>query len=598
MNRFPFINRVIVILAASLIVTALQSCREKEAGSEEKRDAHVVAPGDPVPVLKKPASTSKKVNIRGVVKNAVEISEQSPVNIMHGKGQGSTFKFSAGVVAGHAPGPVVFSVESDEMVLTRLIVNPESETGWVEASVEVGSATDSLTISCDHPGRGAYLANPRFITNARELPPLYFILIDALRADALGAYGSDSGASPNLDRFAREGAVFERAHTSAPFTLTSVASIFTGMYPWQHRVLFAKDAGLVMHEDVPSLIEELRDAGYHTALFSGTYFFLSRNGLGKGFDHIDEVCAPLFFRKAADCLTPRVEEWVKRHADEPVFVYVHYVDPHAPYYAPDKFREKYVKGMEKPGHDDVALGQIEQFGRNREWWQFYRSPSAFDIRYLRQLYKGEVNYMDDRAGGLIASIRYAYEGRPHKPAILVTADHGEAFFEHGNMDHVADLHEPVMRVPLLLDGPGIPASVRVKGQARTMDFIPTLMDMASLEVPDWTSGRSLLPLLKGGDLSPAPAGALHFIKGRPEYAIVLWPWKILARPEDDEYELFNLEDDPAEENDLSEVEAEKLEALRGVLGDLLEKSTAATKSPDRMDPETRKRLDALGYIDD
>lgn len=562
-----------------------------DKGPRGDRPWHVVAPGDPIPMIQGSVEPLK-VNIRGVTKNAVPVTRDNPVELSL-PGDARELGFSLGAVSGFAPGPVTFTVTNGSTVLAMEKVDPGSEAGWVWVRVRTGGAA-LVSVTCDHLGEGAYLAHPRLIAAGEEGrgPDVFFILVDALRADALGAYGAKGNPSPHVDALAGSGARFERAYTASPFTLTSLASIFTGQYPWQHRVLFSKEAGLVFSEKVPTLVEEFQRAGYHTAAFAGTYFLLTRNGYAKGFDHFDETCTPSFFRDSAECLNQRVIPWIEEHRDEPVFVYIHYVDTHAPYYAPEPFRHRYAGGLEKPRHSDVALGEIEQFGNNRKWYQFCRSPSPSDLEYLRGLYQGEVAYVDSKIGELLGKLR------PGRTLMLLTADHGEAFFEHGAMDHVADLHDPVMRVPLILSGPGVPRAMVSDAVARTVDMLPTLMDLAGIPPPADIPGRSLTPVLRGEALPTAPAPAIHFLKGKAEHALVVWPWKLFSGPaRKGAPALYRLDLDPGELKDFARERPPQLEAITRILTDLQEMEPAAPGVPVRpVDEQTIKRLEALGYV--
>lgn len=555
----------------------------------------VTGPGDPIAGLLEPGSHPvKKINIRGVVKNSVEVRADKPVRLQL-PNNAVGVAFGAGVAPGTA-GPVKFKILAGETVIKEIEIAQDSQDKWKEASVKwSGQRRKEITIETDLSGPGAFVAHPRPLVPSPQKTSVFFILIDALRADGLGAYGAGGNPSPNIDGLARNGTVFSKAYTSAPFTLTSTASIFTGLFPWQHRVLFKEGAGLRLADTVPTLVERFRAAGYHTAAFSGTYFLFSSNGLAREFDHFDETCAPKFFGDSAGCLNQRVTAWLSEHAQEPVFVYIHYIDPHAPYYAPEPLKHHFTKGLKKPKHEDVAMGEIEQFGEHRKWHQFYRSPSVSDLKYLRGLYQGEVAYVDARIGELLERIdKLNFKD----PLILITSDHGEAFYEHHELDHVRSLHEPVMRVPLIIKGARVPRGKAIKEPARTIDMIPTLLHLCQIKPPTDIPGRSLVPLLVGRTLPPAPAAAVHFLDGKEEYAMVFWPWKLFHRPESGRSILYRLDEDPGETNDLAEGHPAELKAMT----DLLE-HTLSLQPPDPgkappIDKETLERLKALGYIGD
>ncbi|MFO8055689.1 MAG: sulfatase [bacterium] len=551
-------------------------------------------PGDSISALFHPdRHRPRKININGVVKNAVALDD--PVRLRPCREEES-LQAALGMVPGSTDRPVEFRLSCGDRT-EKFEVDPKSSEGWKHVSPSMCPCESGVRVSAGLDKPGAFLAHPSF-----EKPGpgrlVAFIIIDALRADDLGVYGRKPSPSPELDKLARRGTVFQRAYTASPFTLTSVASIFTGLFPWQHNVMFTEKEGLVLADSVPKLVERFHKAGYHTAAFSGTYFLMSRNGYAEGFDHFDEACASSFFRESADCLNRRIIPWIKRHRNQDVFLYIHYIDPHAPYYPPEAFRKRHVGNMEKPFFEDVAVGEIGQFGSHRAWYQFWRSPSDYDLEYLRALYRAEIEYVDDRVGKLISELeqsRQASGNGSGKSVYLVTADHGEAFYEHEVMDHVADLHEPVMRVPLIMFGHGVPKGMTVTEQVRTIDFMPSLLEIEGLESPDQVPGRSMVPLLEGRGGEARPAAAVHFLGMEPEYALVMWPWKIFFRPDDDELELYNLEDDPPEKNDLADTNMEKRKEMQGLLRALLALPDAGEEKAEPVDQKTRQRLKALGY---
>lgn len=590
----------LLALPLLLLLLSLSGCTEGDKPvtpelPEQNEQSSTGGPGDPMPALAHPdKNPPRKINIKGVVKNAVSLDSPVPLRPCSEK---ESFSAAIGVVPGSSAEKVDFRVSCGSRTV-EYQQEPSGPQAWKNVSPSMCPCESGVRVSAS-PQAGAWLAHPCF--QKPDKPRMVvFILIDALRADVLGAYGRTPSPSPQIDRMGRRGVVFERAYTASPFTLTSVASIFTGGYPWQHNVMFSEAGGLVLDDAVPKLVERFHEKGYHTAAFSGTYFFMSRNGYAEGFDHFDEACAGAFFRKSAECLNSRIIPWIEQHQGEDLFLYIHYVDPHAPYYPPKKFRKKYVGDMKKPFFDDVSLGEIGQFGSHRAWYQFWRSPSDYDIKYLHALYLSEVEYVDQKVGTLVKELSAGWRrsGREKGESVfLVTADHGEAFYEHGEMDHVADLHEPVMRVPLIMFGDGVPQGKTVTEQVRTIDFMPTLLALSGMEVRGQIPGRSLVPLMQGKEWQTEPAAAVHFLDLEPEYVMVAWPYKIFCRPEENEVELYNLEKDPGEKNDLADHNPEKRKEMQKLLQHLLLDlpEFGEKQKTEPVDEATRKRLDALGY---
>lgn len=605
-------------LCASVLSLILSSCSSPPPQPVVQLKDGVVAVGDSMPALVADGRQVSKVRLLGVSRNAVELRRDRPARFaLSGR-----IRASLGVLSGAAD-TVTFTITGGDKTETLPVA---AANGWVEIDLTFPPGTTEIAFACDAPGSGAFVAGVRSVVpGPTRLAGL--IIIDALRADGLGIYGAPGNPSPNIDAFARQSAVFMRAHTAAPFTLSSMGSIWTGMWPWQHQVIFTAEGGLSLSAEVPSLVTAFRDAGYHTVGFSGAYFSFADNGFARGFELMDESCADQFFYESADCLARRVTSFIESHPDEPLFIYVHFVDTHAPYWPPEPFRSKFTAGLKKPGDDDTARGLIDQFEANRKWWQFYRKPSATDLAWLRGLYQGEVAYVDDRIGPLLKKL--ADRCQPTDAmrvdcSIFITADHGEAFFEHGQMDHVADLHEPVMRVPLILKF-GDPReyshaaqSVPNQAPARSIDLMPTLLELSGIKAPKIIPGGSLArhlgpwatsrldidssgvgpkpPLEEPTTENSAPAVAIHFVKGQPEYALVMWPWKLFYRPDSNWLRLYNLEADPKEQNDLSAAKPEKVAELQKELDRQLALPPPVGIKPTPANADTLRRMRQLNYI--
>jgi arylsulfatase A-like enzyme len=307
------------------------------------------------------------------------------------------------------------------------------------------------------------------------------------------------------------------------------------------------------------LAERFQTQGYLTAAFSGTYFRFSLEGFDRGFDLFDESCAQAFFRDSADCLNRAVLPWLNAHADEPFFLYLHYVDTHAPYYAPEPFRRRFAADHH-PDHDAAGLGDAARFGDGRRWYQLPLRPSPRDLEYLQDLYDGEVAYADAKIGELVDFLRQSQ--RLDSTIILVSADHGESFQEHGELEHRKTLYEETMKVPLILAGPGVPHGRVIAEQVRTLDFGPTLLGLARNDPSALGHGRDLRPLLHGAYLAgePALAGA-YLARQERIYALRTNEWKLIARYPGPKFELYRLRDDPLELRNLASSNPPELNLL-------------------------------------
>ncbi len=517
-----------------------------------------------------------RARLCGQIRNAVAIPPGGLVSMDARYASGDRVRFGYGVLdqaIGRVPGPVsIYLKERDERGLERTLweasldpVREPADRGWHEADVRLGGSHQRAGRLCfgtdSQQDWGPAIANPR-VVSVRDISrqSVIFILIDACRADHLGCYGYFRDTSPHLDGIAHRGTRFETAITGSGFTLTSVASMFSGLYPWQHGVIFTK--GLRYPAQIPDMIGLFKAGGFMTAGFSGTYFRFSVNGFDRGFDVFDEVCANSFFYESADCLIRRAMNWLSAHADEPFFLYLHLVDTHAPYYPPEPFQSRFRSAGLGFDHSAVEFGDAGRFGDGRRWYQVPLKPSEADLEYLKTLYDGEIAYADERIGQMLNSLRD--RGLLDNIIVLVTADHGEAFYEHRNIEHRGSLYDEVLKVPLIFAGPGIPRGRVVHDQVRTIDFLPTLLDLAGIPVPAGIQGRSLVPLFKDQALSPEPALAFRCLslkKEHYEYAFRDSREKLFLQMPVMRFELYDLLRDPDEEHDLSSADPQRTRDL-------------------------------------
>lgn len=271
---------------------------------------------------------------------------------------------------------------------------------------------------------------------------------DTLRADRLGFAGYARATSPNLDALARSGVRFERALSQAGWTLPSVATILTGLYPRHHG---AVEAGRGLAPDVPTLATILADHGYDTRAYVSHLFLHARYGLARGFaiydDAVLDVGHPHLVASGA-ALTDRVLADLRTLA-APFFLWIHYFDPHFLYLA------------------------------HAEWRGFGNSP--------RDRYDGEIAYTDHELGRLLEEL--TRRGLLADAVLVATADHGELFGEHPGKFHDG-LWNEVLRVPLIIRAPGLEAALR-HDAAQQIDLLPTVLGLLGLEAPARLPGRDL-----------------------------------------------------------------------------------------------------------
>ena len=362
---------------------------------------------------------------------------------------------------------------------------------------------------------------------------LVLITVDSLRADRLGFLGESRPTSPEMDRLAAESVVFTHAWSTSSKTPTAVPSMLTGRFPSE---LFRDAEHFTTYAPENLFVTEvLHGRGYRTAAYPSHWYFDPKYGLGQGFETWQPFVAPERQMEKVATAEPVVVAATKYldnvlgpGGERPFFLWVHLLDPHKSY---------------------LEHGGVPAFGT---------TPAE---KYLH-----EVRYTDAWVGKLLDALRKRADwGRT---SVVLTSDHGEAFGEHGYRFHGFGLHEHQLRVPLVVRVPGV-SPARVETPVSLIDLTPTLLDLAGIEAPAGLTprGRSLVPALLGETLPPRPVYA-ETPRGPynpPRAALVDWPWKVLYDAEGDRHQLFQLDVDPGEQNDLYRKEPEPALRMRGLL---------------------------------
>ncbi len=415
-------------------------------------------------------------------------------------------------------------------------------------------------------------SNPAGQTRPARRPNILLVTIDTLRPDRVGVYGARSPATPVMDRLAAGGCLFEDAVVQVPLTRASHATILTGLYPFQHGIRdnFAPPLAAAHR----TLAEILKGQGYVTGGFVGSFIVNTQSGLNRGFDEFDDVFetggkGSAFFteyQRRAGQVEERAGPWIERVAagSRPFFAWVHFYDPHSP----------------------------------------YTPPPPYNTRYAKTPYDGEVAYTDEILGRLLA--RLTKLGVADRTLVVFTSDHGEALGEHKEEEHGFFVYDVVLRVPLILRMPGrVAAGVRAKTEARSIDLLPTILDLAGVRAatPPGLPGRSLAAAIDAPQkkdpqvvsYSETLFPRLHF--GWSELRSVrMGGWKYIQAPRP---ELYDLAHDPGERSNLFAAEGQRAAALRSRLLDTLggspESAVVGVASP-KLDQATMDRLASLGYV--
>ncbi|HLK10090.1 MAG TPA: sulfatase [Candidatus Binatia bacterium] len=438
-------------------------------------------------------------------------------------------------------------------------------------------------------------------------PNVVLIVVDTLRADRLGCYGYGGAHTPRIDALAAEGTRYADTFAQASWTRPSFATIFTSLYPSSHGAVHKADS---LPDRVDTVAEVLARAGYYTVGFPDNANISPAFNFGQGFAeyhylapalffHADETAAELtlysglrlvrerFLARAmdvhhyyqpAEVVTAAVERWLDSPAarQRPFFLFVHYMDPHDPYF---------VHPFDGEGYARVANP----------------NPPASVAEQYRRLYDGELAYLDEHLGALFDDL--ARRGLFDGSLIMLTGDHGEEFQEHGGWWHGTTLYDEQTHVPLIVKPPQGGARGRVvDGLTTSLDIAPTILAAARVPVPAAMQGN-VLPL----DDAPVAGRERVFsetdLEGNVVQAVRTPTWKFITanpgnprglKPE----ELYDLARDPGEHTDLAAQEPAERETLRAALGRSLLEARAHAGSGQQTDVDavTQERLRALGYV--
>ncbi|MEO8503737.1 MAG: sulfatase [Acidobacteriota bacterium] len=408
-------------------------------------------------------------------------------------------------------------------------------------------------------------------------PNIVIFMVDTLRRDALGVYGHAAGLTSNIDGFAERATVFESAVAQSSWTRPSVATMFTGQVPTEHGVTGLDNA---LPREANTLAERLRDAGYATAAISTNWHVSQQTGLRQGFREF--FLRPL--APGAQVVSESASWLDRRPPGVPFLLYLHILDPHAPYAPPADLRRRYaadVRALAGTARDVSKV--LASRGRRR----------AFHMEELRRLYEAEVAATDRAFGELLDHL-----ARRHLDAdtmVVFIADHGEEFDEHGTLGHANDLHAEVLNIPFILRLPGQREGLRRTEIVQQIDLLPTLLTAAGLPVPPEMMGLAL----QAGPVTVERSAFSHLkYNGRECVSLRRGDFKLIVpRQPLGSPELYDLSTDPAETVDIAARQPLRVAYMLGHLR-LLEQSIQAPGSPARarLSDEAVRALHALGYL--
>ena len=442
----------------------------------------------------------------------------------------------------------------------------------------------------------------------RGSPNVYLIVLDAASAEFFGCYGAGDGASPNIDALASESILFERAYSQTPTTVSSTASLLTGVRATTHLMTSLTR----LKPEFRTAAELLKEQGFGAFGFIGNPFGGAEElGFARGYDACVQVYALDALQKTRAteksskfkvCLPEDINEQVfgllSRFDKSGTFVYIHYLQPHKPYDPPEEYLRRF---------DPDRLGKCRCGGA--DWDELHDRfmlanrqgrATRTTIEHIRARYRANIRYVDAGVGALLDKLKA--EGLYDDALIVLTSDHGDAFFKHKLFGHNTTLYDDMTRIPLLVKFPKSDGIVhrRIPNSVETIDVLPTLFDYLGLSRPEVFEGDSLWPLILGEAKEPSRPEVVTCTVQRNKHAIRVRDYKYIYNRNGPE-ELYNLRTDPDEQRNLVGAERAKASALRAKLEsmvDLVGGKTIESDNDLRSDPRMDALLKSLGYVGD
>ncbi len=422
------------------------------------------------------------------------------------------------------------------------------------------------------------------------------IVIDTLGANNVGCYNPELSLTPHIDRLAEQGVRFAKSYAVAPWTQPSVASILTGLMPSKHGL---NQLGAELDGKAAILAELLKDRGYETGAVVSHRLVNASFGFGRGYGYFDEEPIGGHKKISSQMVTDSALQWLDGVGTNRFHLLLHYFDPHYVYCHHEQF--DMTSGYEGPLEPAMNIWSL----RNQR-----ERLTEEDISYLVGLHREEIAYTDHHIGRLLEHLETL--GVADKTLIVLTADHGEEFMEHGWLGHTRSLYNELIHVPVIFYLPGVFGEGIVSEMpVSQIDVLPTLMDFSKRPVSEAWDGRSLLPILLGdkpGETDRDIFAEVSFVpRSKKDVAdekitflttLVRGNLKAIYDEVDERWEVYDLAKDPGESNILA------LEGRAQVLADDLSAwKSARVTQPDQesgfqliMTSDEEESLRSLGYI--
>lgn len=443
--------------------------------------------------------------------------------------------------------------------------------------------TTILFVACG--GSQQITSEPKDLTN------VVVVLVDTLRADHMNTYGYERPTSPYIDEFAADAVVFEHARAQSSCTFPSVNSLMTSRYPGVFALQGKGQFGIPA--EYPAIAEILNNLGYHTVAVSQSSVVRKtpskhnpNGGFGRGFDRFVEGCV----WRHGTCLNRRIFKELEL-LEKPFFLYLHYMEPHAPYFHPKNHPLQFAGEYE--GFDFIRDGNPNPIGE-----MIYGDGPNYDltdrdIQHLIDLYDDEILFFDEVFRNLIQELEA--NGLLEETLIVFASDHGEEFLEHGHIRHCRGVWDTVTHVPLFFRIPGVDGR-RLAAAVENLDIVPTILDYLSIDGEGFGfEGQSLRPLIEDRE-----APLQYAFAQQTEYrSSDDGRFHLILDTDNDRFTLFDTRKDPLEQRDLYDPAHPEFGLLRQALFSWFEQTSPQLRLDDSTaaDRAKEEELRALGYLE-
>lgn len=415
------------------------------------------------------------------------------------------------------------------------------------------------------------------------------LLIDTCRFDEIGRKTPQGAVTPRIDRFSEDATRFQAATAHAPWTLPSVTSMLTSAYPTVHGAVGLYPNFSKLRDAVPTGAEHLQSHGFATGAFVNCAFLDPALGLDRGFDAYDYVPASNHKLRRAPETLDQALTWIDER-DGRYFLFVHLFDAHMDFDPPEPYLSQFLTDMPRP--IEPPFGDVARWRRE--------APTVAMAAFARALYRAEIAAVDAAIGDFIDALEQ--RGALANTAVVLTSDHGEEFWEHGNFEHGHSLYDELLHVPLIVRAPGRDWEPVIDARVGLVDVLPTLCELLGVPQNESFEGESLVPVARGEEPRSPYRFAESVLYGYEKKAAMDARFKYSYQDKDRVSAMYDLVADPLERQPVAERDSTRKQQLANELLQWFQGSLKRTEGSQRgedivdMEEDVMKKLRSLGYV--